>query len=279
MAFRVFDGAGDGEPGMVVEEYAGRWLVQSAGPPDADWQAALLAGGQPCWWKHLDPREKADPIPLGDTMPAGGPFLINENALDFEISFRSGYSQGLFLDQRDNRAKVRELCGPGQSFLNLFSYTCAFSVAAAAAGALSSSVDLAGPALEWGKRNFVHNGIDPTAHYFTKGDALEWLAVFAKKGRTFDGIVLDPPTFSRNKGKLWKVEEHFETMVEAAARVLAPGGWMLCSTNCRRLPHWRFDEQIHIGFAEAGRRCEVDWGGMPLDFTGDAYLLNAWCRT
>ena len=54
---------------------------------------------------------------------------------------------------------------------------------------------------------------------------------------------------------------------------------MLCSTNCRRLPQWRFDEQIHVGFADAGRHCDVEWGTMPADFTGDAYLLNAWCQS
>ena len=287
-AFRLVDGAADGLPGVVVEEYAGRWLVQSADPLTESVRAALVLTGHACWWKHLDAHEKTSPIWIPGTgglseesaeTAAQTPFLVREGGLNLEICFSSGYSQGLFLDQRDNRARVRSQVSTHMPVLNLFAYTCAFSVAAAAGGAVASSVDLSGASLEWGRRNFAHNGMAPKDHYFTKGDALEWLRVFAKKGRLFGGIILDPPTFSRAKGrKVWRVEEDFHALVAAAVPVLAPGGWMLCSTNCRRLAEWQFDEQIHVGFADNGRSCQVEWGTMPCDFTGPSYLLNGWCR-
>lgn len=276
-AFRVFDGLGDGDPGLILEVFAGRWLAQTPGPLAEAWRQCLLAECPPVWWKRLDPREKSDPISMAtDSEAWPDPFFIRENSLRFEISFRSGYSQGIFLDQRENRLRVRELSRPGQTFLNLFAYTCGFSVAAAMAGAETSSIDLSGPALEWGKRNFRHNGLDPDAHHFPKGDAIDYLSLFARKGRVFDGIVLDPPTFSRNRGRVWKVERDLHALVKAAAPVVAPGGWLFCSANCRRLAREAFEEQIRRGCADAGRRFRIDWGAMPPDFTGEPYLHNAW---
>ncbi|MFM7182470.1 MAG: class I SAM-dependent rRNA methyltransferase [Verrucomicrobiales bacterium] len=276
-AFRAFDGLGDGDPGLMIEYFAGRWLAQTPGPLAEAWRQCLVAECLPVWWKRLDAKEKSDPILLTEAAEAlPDPFLIRENGIQFEISFRTGYSQGLFLDQRENRLQVRESMRPGQAFLNLFAYTCGFSVAAAMAGAETSSVDLSAPALEWGKRNFRNNGLDPSAHHFPKGDALDYLTLFARKGRQFDGIVLDPPTFSRNRGRVWKVENDFHELVAAAARVTVPGGWLFCSTNCRRLAREGFEDQIRRGCATAGRRFLIDWGGMPPDFTGEPYLHNAW---
>lgn len=276
-AFRVFDGLGDGDPGLILEVFAGRWLAQTPGPLAEAWRQCLIAECPPIWWKRLDAKEKSDPLPLTDGLETmSDPFFIRENGLQFEVSFRSGYSQGLFLDQRENRLHVRESLRSGQTFLNLFAYTCGFSVAAAMAGAETSSVDLSAPALEWGKRNFRHNGLDPSEHHFPKGDALDYLSLFARKGRQFDGIVLDPPTFSRNRGRVWKVENDFHELVAAAVRVTTPGGWLFCSTNCRRLAREGFEEQIRRGCSSAGRRFLIDWGGMPPDFTGDPYLHNAW---
>lgn len=276
-AFRLFDGLGDGDPGVVIEVFAGRWLVQTPGPLAEAWRRELIAEGVPVWWKHLDPREKSDPLPLGGMRDdLSDPFLVWENQMSLEISFRVGYSQGLFLDQRDNRMRVGQRLGAGQGFLNLFAYTCGFSVAAAMAGAETSSVDLSAPALEWGKRNFRHNGLDPAAHHFPKGDALDYLALFARKRRQFDGIVLDPPTFSRNRGRVWKVENDFHELVAASAAVTRRGGWLFCSTNCRRLGRAAFEEQIRRGCGAAGRRFEIEWGGMPPDHTGEPYLHNAW---
>lgn len=278
-AYRLLDGSGDAAAGVYIDVWAGRWLVQtlSAVLPDGLGEA-LKSRGVPWWWKRLDQDEKGSPDPM-DQAAGQDPFLIVENGLRLEISFRSGYSQGLFLDQRDNRRRVRDQSAAGQRILNLFAYTGGFSVAAAAAGATTTTVDLSGSYLDWAKRNFTHNGLDPAQHYFAKGDALDWLGAFAKKQRVFEGIVLDPPTFSRIKGRgVWRAEKDYHQLVEAAARVLAPGGWMFCSANCRTMDRPRFEAQLRQGFAAAGRPCRLANGAMPPDFTGEPYLLNTWCR-
>ncbi len=278
-AYRLLDGAGDGAPGVFIDVFAGRWLVQTMAPAlPAGLSDALKARGAVWWWKRLDPAEKSSSVPMNE---AGGedPFLIEENGLRFEISFRRGYSQGLFPDQRDNRRRVRDEPRLDQRVLNLFAHTGGFSVAAAAAGATVTTVDLSGSYLDWAKRNFAHNGLDPARHFFARGDALDWLGAFARKRRVFDGIVLDPPTFSRIKGRgVWRAEKDYHRLVEASARVLAPGGWLFCSGNCRAMDRQGFEAQLRKGFVAAGRPCRLEWGRMPPDFTGEQYLLNAWCR-
>lgn len=189
------------------------------------------------------------------------------------MDMEAGYSQGLFLDQRDNRAEVRHRCTPGSTLLNTFAYTGAFSVCAALAGATTTTLDLAQPCLTWCRENMQLNGIDPTNHYFCKGDVLHWLERFARQKRRFDAIVLDPPTFSRDeKGRIWRVERDYGKLVAKAAACLAPGGWMLCTTNCRKLSPASFRRMVAEGIPGA----RLSTSPMPFDFDGEPYLKTIW---
>lgn len=273
-AVRLIDGRGDGLPGIYLETFAGRWLVSTTGgdlPPEfREW---VRDQGVSCYWKRLDQHQKESPTHLSGPM-IDAPFLIRENGVAFEISFQSGYSQGIFLDQRDNRAAVRKLMAPGKRLLNTFSYTGAFSVAAAMAGAETTTLDLSQPYLDWAKRNLTHNNLDPADHHFCKGDTFHWLRRFAKQGRLFDAIVLDPPTFSRDeKGKVFRVEENFGELAALALDVLSPDGWLLCSTNCRNLGLNDFQKQLR---AASHRSMTTRHAPMPPDFTEEAYLKSVW---
>lgn len=273
-AVRLIDGAGDGLPGLFLETFAGRWLLStttgSIPPPVREW---LRDRGVSCYWKRLDQHQKESPAHLCGP-EVSEPFLIRENGVCYEISFQSGYSQGIFLDQRDNRAEVRRLMKPGLRLLNTFAYTGAFSVAAAMAGAETTTLDLSQPYLDWAKRNFCHNPLDPAAHHFCKGDTFHWLRRFAKQGRCFDAIVLDPPTFSRDeKGKVFRVENDFGELAALAARVLAPGGWLLCCTNFRGMTSREFERQLS---ASLPRPMQARHTPMPPDFTDRAYLKSVW---
>ena len=275
-AARLIDAAGDGLPGLVLESYAGHWLVSTTGnslaPQVLEW---ISKQGVSCYWKRLDQHQKESPTHLAGP-EVTQPFLILENGVASEISFQSGYSQGIFLDQRDNRAAVRNQMAPGMKLLNTFAYTGAFSVSAAMAGAETTTLDLSQPYLDWAKRNFSHNGLDPAAHHFCKGDTFHWLRRFAKQGRQFDGIVLDPPTFSRDeKGKVFRVEENFGELAALAAEVLAPDGWLLCSTNCRNLGLNEFQKQLRGAIR---RPMSARHSEMPPDFTDEPYLKSVWLR-
>lgn len=270
-AFRAVDGTP--WPEVFVDALADRLLVslRSTSLP-ADLHNQLLHTGCCVYLKQLDNDVKLPPQHLcGPELPPR--FPISENGVRYLMDMEAGYSQGIFLDQRDNRAEVRRRCTPGSTLLNTFAYTGAFSVCAAMAGATTTTLDLAQPCLTWCRENMQLNGIDPAEHYFCKGDVLHWLERFARQGRRFDGIVLDPPTFSRDeKGRIWRVERDYGKLVGKAAACLAPGGWMLCTTNCRKLSPAAFRRMVAEGIPGA----RLSSSPMPFDFDGEPYLKTIW---
>lgn len=272
-ALRVVDDAGDGFDDLIIEDYAGRWLAQTRAPGFPNWLGEV-AGPRALYWKHLG-EEKDAPVFVNGTEQAG-PFMIEENGMRFEIDFSAGYSPGIFLDQRDNRERIRR-GSPGLRVLNCFAYTCAFGVAAALGGAKTVNVDLSKNYLAWGKRNFESNQLAVSDHEFIFGEVFDWLKRFKKKGRLFDLVVLDPPTFSRSQEGSFRVEKDFGALVSAAVDVLAPRGTVFCSTNQRSLTLARFRELVAAALRPAGA-WKFEAPRMPSDFTGAPYLKSIWLR-
>ena len=259
-AFRVIHGASDGWPGWFVEKLGDFLLSQSETSLSAIQNEELsrlakIFSTHGAYHKILSRQvsrtttsEASPQLVFGEAAPER--FGILENGVRYEMSFNEGYSVGLFLDQRDNRRRF--LTGhiaadfpklPTSSFqlLNCFAYTCGFSVCAAKADVRVTSLDLSKKYLEWGKRNFVRNGLDPAAHDFIYGDAFDWLRRLVKKGRAFDAIVLDPPTFSQSKEYgAFRAEKDYGKLVTAALQVLKPSGVLLASTNAADWPPENF---------------------------------------
>jgi 23S rRNA (cytosine1962-C5)-methyltransferase len=252
---------------------------------------------------------------LGEAAPER--FEILENGVRFELSFNEGYSVGLFLDQRDNRRRflsghiaadfsIRSAgrvprapipsaydnsgtCGTRPSeadfeILNCFAYTCGFSVCAARAGARTTSLDLSKKYLEWGRRNFTLNGLDPAAHDFIYGDAFDWLRRLAKKGRRFDAVALDPPTFSQSKESgVFRAEKDFGKLITAALPLVKPDGILFASTNAAGWPPEEFLGHIETAVHQSRRKIlQQHHFPQPPDFPisrGEpAYLKTAWLR-
>ena len=204
-----------------------------------EWSAAHGFAPRRIFGKHL-PRQNAErtaPVLLAGDATAPLLTVVGENGMRFGLDFAAGYSAGLFIDQRANRALVRR--GGVQKMLNTFAYTCSFSVAAALGGAETVSVDLSKKSLDRGRGNFALNGLETATeshHRFFADDVLEVLPRLARKGETFDAIILDPPTFSRgHKGRKFQVEHDLETLLLAALALAAPRAKILLSTNCTRL--------------------------------------------
>lgn len=274
---RLVDGAGDVLRGMYLETFADRWLLSTldAGIPH-EAKEFLLESGKTVYHKQLDQHEKKSPAHIVG-IAQDDVFTAQENGVHYEISFQSGYSQGIFLDQRDNRKTLLEKNLTGQKILNTFAYTGAFSVCAALAGAETSTLDLSQPYLEWAKRNFSHNQLDPAAHYFCKGDTFHWLNRFHKQGRKFHGIILDPPTFSRDeKGKVFRAEKDYTELAALALSCLEKNAWLLCSTNCRQVTHAQFATQLR---AASSRPVSLTENPMPPDFSESRYLKSVWLHT
>ncbi len=282
-ALRLIHSEADGFPGVYLDDFAGNWLVHSAKPlSPGTWGAlqdvAEKAGALSLYFKPLSLKEKGSPIYRWG-QPPNAPFEVRENGLKFWVDFDAGYSQGLFLDQRLNRKELRRIA-KGQSVLNTFSYTCSFSLAAAAGGAETVSLDLSKPYLNWGQRNFALNNLDSRRprHDFIFGDVFDWMKRLAKRDKRFDIIILDPPTFSRTKrGKVFRVTRDYPDLVRLACELLTPeAGRILACTNQGSLSQSHFEEMLEEGLALAGRKGTLCAKQMPPDFAGDTYLKNVW---
>ncbi len=302
-AYRLVHGAADGQPGWFVERL-GDWLLSlhesEPSPAMLKTLQALVErlGCRGTYHKRWNPRVRetntaeASPKPIiGEAAPER--FTIRENGLTYELSFGEGYSVGLFLDQRDNRHRWQtghvahgfDLgFKPGAEILNTFAYTCGFSVAAAASGARITSLDLSKKYLDWGRRNLALNGFDPAAHDFIFGDCFDWLRRLAKKGRKFQGVILDPPTFSQSKESgVFRAPKDFGRLVGDALAVLAPEGVLLASSNAANWPAEEFVAAVHSAVQKTGRKVRAEhYAPQPPDFPVSrdqpVYLKTLWLR-
>jgi 23S rRNA (cytosine1962-C5)-methyltransferase len=219
--------------------------------------------------------ERAAPLLLEGDAAAPIETIVEENGMRFGLDFAAGYSAGLFIDQRANRALVRH--SSARRLLNTFAYTCSFSVASALAGAETVSIDLSKKSLERGRDNFALNTIDPARHRFLADDVLDVLPRLARRGEQFDTVILDPPTFSRgNRGRRFQVEHDLETLLVAALEVAAPRARILLSTNCTRLTR-RALEAI-ARYALKGTRRTADFRTEPPlpDIPAEAAAQTLW---
>lgn len=166
-------------------------------------------------------------------------FSIREGNLQFLVNLEDYLDTGLFLDHRPIRQEIaqkkwNEKYFSSGKFLNLFSYTCSFSVAAAHSGFRTYSVDLSKNYLDWGKRNFDLNQILNADHFFINEDSMSFLKTTTF--RNFDIIFCDPPTFSNSKKteSYFEVEEHQEELINDCMKLLSENGVLIFSTNKRR---------------------------------------------
>ena len=268
---RLVNGGGDGLAGLIIDDYARRWLVSIKAGRSAP-QLPFELGYRSLYTKTLSKNEKASPSYLrGEELKAR--FTVQEDGLSYWIDFQSGYSQGLFLDQRLNRRRLREVCA-GKTVLNTFAYTCSFGVAAVAAGAKAVNLDLSRNYLEWGQENYRLNGFQPEETDFIYGDVFDWLARFAKRGRRFDIVVLDPPTFSRSRTSgVFRAEEDYGELLEHALRVAEPDGVLLCCLNTHQVSAPHFREILRNRLPSSVNLRPMP---MPEDFPGSDYLKSYW---
>lgn len=181
-------------------------------------------------------------------------WVAEENGLRFEFRTNQGLSSGLFLDQRANRAWIRA-SSHGARVLNLFCYTGGFSVAAAKGGAEKTvSVDVSRNFLDWSRRNFELNELDPAAHEFRAMDAREYVKYATKKGLNFDLIVCDPPSFGRSDKGVFRIEKDIRPLIVSLAALLGEGGRLLFCCNYEKWDDERFESEIQLAARDARLR-------------------------
>ncbi|HGQ0407354.1 TPA: class I SAM-dependent rRNA methyltransferase [Streptococcus pneumoniae] len=193
-------------------------------------------------------------------------FTVLENGVLYQVFMNDGLMTGIFLDQHEVRGSLVDGLAMGKSLLNMFSYTAAFSVAAAMGGASqTTSVDLAKRSRELSQAHFQANGLSTDEHRFIVMDVFEYFKYAKRKNLTYDVIVLDPPSFARNKKQTFSVAKDYHKLISQSLEILNPGGIIIASTNAANVFRQKFTEQIDKGFA--GRSYQIlNKYGLPADF-------------
>lgn len=264
-AYRWVNGAGDELPGVVVDRYGDHAVLavssdEAAGRAREIAGALLVLGARGVYLKlreradqrQVDRDKNAPPLPIAGE-PAEPELVVTEGELRFPVRLADGPSTGLFVDQRDNRDRIRRLSG-GRRVLNLFSYTCSFSVAAARGGAREVvSIDLSRPALDRGRAAFEENGLDPAQHRFHHEDCVAWLGRARRRQDRFGLVILDPPSFgTRSKRATFDVDRDYGRVAADALALLEPGGRLLAVTNHRKTSRERMRRTLHEAARSAG---------------------------
>lgn len=271
-AFRLFNQEGDGFGGLTVDLYGDyavfSWynsyvyqIRQTISEAFRQVFPEVLGTYEKIRFKGLD-YESAHVY--GQEAPDF--FTVLENGVLYQVFMNDGLMTGIFLDQHEVRGSLVDGLAMGKSLLNMFSYTAAFSVAAAMGGASqTTSVDLAKRSRELSQAHFQANGISTDDHRFIVMDVFEYFKYAKRKDLTYDVIVLDPPSFARNKKQTFSVAKDYHKLISHSLEILNPGGIIIASTNAANVSRQKFTEQIDKGFA--GRSYQIlNKYGLPADF-------------
>ena len=271
-AFRLFNQEGDGFGGLTVDLYGDyavfSWynsyvyqIRQTISEAFRQVFPEVLGAYEKIRFKGLD-YESAHVY--GQEAPDF--FTVLENGVLYQVFMNDGLMTGIFLDQHEVRGSLVDGLAMGKSLLNMFSYTAAFSVAAVIGGASqTTSVDLAKRSRELSQAHFQANGISTDEHRFVVMDVFEYFKYAKRKGLTYDVIVLDPPSFARNKKQTFSVAKDYHKLISQSLEILNPGGIIIASTNAANVSRQKFTEQIDKGFA--GRSYQIlNKYGLPADF-------------
>ena len=251
-AVRLINAEGDDLSGLVVDRYDDLAVIEIA-----NWgverirELIVEAVAMPrVFFKNDLPARKIEGLTLESAGEGAGAPLstISESGLRFEIDPAEGQKTGFFLDQRENRRLARSLAG-GRRVLNLFSYSGAFGVYAAAGGAASVvNVDVSEKAINLARRNHEINGFDAE---LVVADAFDWVR---KTSARFDLVVCDPPAFAKSRGDIERAARGYKDINLHALRLTEPGGMLMTFSCSGHMSLDLFQKVIFSAAADAGRR-------------------------
>lgn len=279
---RLVNAEGDGLPGLTVDRYGDYLLVQYYTQAwekhlpvviEALQQVFIPVGiygkYRPQETRKLAAgmqRKQLGALLAGKAAPVG--LTVKENGLYYRVDPFKDLNTGLFHDQRQNRLEFKRLTA-GAKVLNLFAYTGAYSVTAAAGGALKvTSVDVAKRYLDWAQENFRLNAIDPGDHEFIVGDCSAVLETLHQSGQLFDIVFMDPPSFSTTHKSRFTTVGGTADLVSKALKLIPPEGLLITSSNLQKMSLADYVKELRKGAQDAGRNLQViHVSGQANDFT------------
>lgn len=281
-AFRVFNGEGDGVGGLTLDYYEGYYVISwySEGiyqfKNDVIQALTNIVNVKGLYEKKRFASQgtymEDDDFILGKKAPE--PLLVKENDMNFAVYLNDGAMVGIFLDQRDVRKKIRDSYSNGKNVLNTFSYTGAFSVAAALGGAIkTTSVDLANRSKSKTIEQFSVNAIDFEAQDIIVEDVFHYFKYAVRKNLTFDLVILDPPSFARSKKHTFSAGKDYPDLLVQAISITEKNGVIVASSNCSTFGMTKFKGFIEKAFKQTGGSYAIlEEFNLPSDFkTIDEY--------
>jgi len=289
--YRAVNSEGDLCPGVLLDVYGETAVLELTTAGTEIWRADLEAAAREVFApvklivRETGIRRDSGQSPIPDTKSEIdlAPFL--ENGLRYLADVGAGQKTGFFLDQRDNRARLRAL-SPGRRVLNLFSYTGAFSVAALAGGATRAvDVDSSAAALALARRHRAENALSADGSDFVDADVFEDLRRRVAEGQRWDAVVCDPPAFAKKKADVDRAARGYKDVNRLAMTLVSPGGWLL-TCSCSGLVDADLFQKIvfsasaeaRASFALVARQGAGPDHPVSLDCPEGEYLKGMWMR-
>lgn len=273
-AFRLFNGEGDGLGGLTIDFYNGFAVFSWYNPFIYSQKKAIVKAFQVVFPDIKGAYEKLrfseatleSQHIFGEEAPE--PLLVMENGVTYATYLNEGLMTGIFLDQKNVRGALVNGLAMGKTLLNMFSYTGAFSVAAAFGGSSqTTSVDLAKRSLDKTREQFLVNGIEPESQKIYVMDVFGYFNYAKKKELTYDMIVLDPPSFARNGKKTFSVAKNYGELVKEAVEILENNGTLIASTNAANVSDKKFRQMVEEALKNKGVKFTVfQEEKLPADF-------------
>lgn len=275
-AFRVFNGEGDGLGGLTIDYYQDFYVFTWYSEGIYEFKKELYeAFEQVASFKGIYEKKrfasKGEYVSDDDFVKGERgefPLIVKENHIQFAIYLNDGPMVGVFLDQREVRNRIKETYAKGKTVLNTFSYTGAFSVAAAIGGATkTTSVDLAKRSLPKTIEQFSLNEVDYEAQDIVVMDVFNYFKYAKKKQLAFDLVVLDPPSFARSKKHTFSAAKDYTGLLQEAIAITKKDGVIVASTNCSTFNMKKFHHFIKEAFQKEKRKYEIlEQYTLPQDF-------------
>ncbi|HAP5218171.1 TPA: class I SAM-dependent rRNA methyltransferase [Enterococcus faecalis] len=274
-AYRLFNGEGDGIGGLIIDRYADYAVFSWYNETLYQKKAELLTAFRTVYPDIIGAYEKirfsTKDLPesqflYGEQAPE--PLLVTENGVQFATYLNEGLMTGIFLDQKEVRGRLVDGFAVGKTVLNMFSYAGAFSVAAAMGGAVATtSVDLAKRSLPKTTEQFEVNHLNLAAQKIIVMDVFDYFKYASRKGLSYDMIILDPPSFARNKKKVFSVAKNYGELVKDSIDILTDKGTLIASTNAANLSLAKYKKMVITALQEKNVRYKItDTYQLPADF-------------
>ncbi|WP_127131057.1 class I SAM-dependent rRNA methyltransferase [Pseudoflavitalea rhizosphaerae] len=259
---RLIFGEADYLPQLIIDKFNDYFVIQTLALGIDKWKPAIVAALE----KIFQPKgiyERND-VPVREleglkqqkgflSAPFDTKITITENGLKFLVDIENGQKTGYFLDQQDNRRAIQHIV-KGADVLGAFTYTGTFEIHAAAYGAKSVlGLDISENAVAQANRNAALNGVEKIVK-FEAENAFDKLKLWAKEGKQYDVVMLDPPSFTKTRENIQKAITGYKEINLRGMKLVKPGGFLVTSSCTNLIQPDLFLEIIQMAAKDARRK-------------------------